>query len=481
MIEFKSGFMINPAGDRELFRQHTQKMMGLEEKRRIENIAVNRISLRQENKFITKKEALKPLIKSIRDNGLIEPILVCPIGDYLIANKCIIKDSFASLNDVIENGKKVQNRMIDYLTANNLEKCDFVPDEVLDPMTDAVKKEKISKATEPLVTQKTVADLKNSLATLSEYEALYNDGFSYFITAGHRRFKAYLSILLDEPVVTDSDWKRVYEEKLKNASKELQDSKWFNIPAYTLTSADITSKSETTMYSDSNTTQRELTSFEVVVNALDEMKLNGDWERICRETVDEVVDGLSERGTYNLVLKLKKMDEYKDQLEEVGKDEEKIKSILKSLPIELVPKTENVLNNKLSQYIDSKKKREINPETIKQSRRICSSFDSKYMQLIFDEKITLKDAKDLVPVINNASQEEKNDIFEQINSGKYDFTKKIPRGTKKVKPQKTAEKADISSLVKISNKVTSADKAELTNEDLETLKAVISKLTEYIA
>ena len=103
------------------------------------------------------------------------------------------------------------------------------------------------------------------------------------------------------------------------------------------------------------------------------------------------------------------------------------------------------------------------------------------MQLIFDEKITLKDAKDLVPVINNASQEEKNDIFEQINSGKYDFTKKIPRGTKKVKPQKTAEKADISSLVKISNKVTSADKAELTNEDLETLKAVISKLTEYIA
>ena len=146
-----------------------------------------------------------------------------------------------------------------------------------------------------------------------------------------------------------------------------------------------------------------------------------------------------------------------------------------------MPKTENVLNNKLSQYIDSKKKREINPETIKQSRRICSSFDSKYMQLIFDEKITLKDAKDLVPVINNASQEEKNDIFEQINSGKYDFTKKIPRGTKKVKPQKTAEKADISSLVKISNKVTSADKAELTNEDLETLKAVISKLTEYIA
>lgn len=481
MIEFKSGFMINPAGDRELFRQHTQKMMGLEEKRRIENIAVNRISLRQENKFITKKEALKPLIKSIRDNGLIEPILVCPIGDYLIANKCIIKDSFASLNDVIENGKKVQNRMIDYLIANNLEKCDFVPDEVLDPMTDAVKKEKISKATEPLVTQKTVADLKNSLATLSEYEALYNDGFSYFITAGHRRFKAYLSILLDEPVVTDSDWKRVYEEKLKNASKELQDSKWFNIPAYTLTSSDIASKAETTMYSDSNTTQRELTSFEIVVNALDEMKLNGEWDRVCRETVEKAVDGLSERGSYNLVLKLKKMDEYKDRLEEAGKDEEKIKSILKSLPIELVPKTEAVLNEAISQYIDQKKKREISTDNINQVRRICKCFDPSYMQLIYDGKIGFKEARLLVTVIKDADEKTKREILEQINKGKFTFTKNLSRDKKMVKPQKTAEKTDISSLVKISNKVTSADKAELTNEDLETLKAVISKLTEYIA
>lgn len=481
MIEFKSGFMINPAGDRELFRQHTQKMMGLEEKRRIENIAVNRISLRQENKFITKKEALKPLIKSIKDNGLIEPILVCPIGDYLIANKCIIKDSFASLNDVIENGKKVQNRMIDYLIANNLEKCDFVPDEVLDPMTDAVKKEKISKATEPLVTQKTIAELKNSLATLSEYEALYNDGFSYFITAGHRRFKAYLSILLDEPVVTDSDWKRVYEEKLKNASKELQDSKWFNIPAYTLTSADITSKAETTMYSDSNTTQRELTSFEVVVNALDEMKLNGDWERICRETVEEVVDGLSERGAYNLVLKLKKMDEYKDRLEEAGKDEEKIKSILKSLPIKLVPKTETILNNKISQYIDNKKKREIDHKTIKSVRRTYEGLDKNFLQLIYDGVVTEKEMRPLVPLVQSMNEAEKEDLVHQIKTGNFEFTKNDARASKMVKPQKTAKKADISSLVKISNKVTSADKAELTSEDLETLKAVISKLTEYIA
>ena len=480
MVEFKAGFMMNPIESRKMFEEQTHKMMGFEEKRKVENIAVNRISLRKENKFITKEETLKPLIKSMEENGLLEPILVCAIDNYLVANKCITAVTFSDVKKGIEDGRKYQLLMIDYLKEKGLKESETVPEEILDPEVNGLKKESLIKSLEPLVTKKTVEDLQTSLAILNEYEEMYDDGFRYFIIAGHRRFKAYLSILLGETVVTDSDWKRVYDEKLKDAESELKDNKWFKIPAYSLTSADASSTAETAMYSDSNTTQRELTSFEVIVNTIDEMKKNGEWERVCSETVKEVIAGLSNKGVYNLVQKLKKNEEYKALLDEAGKDDEKVRTILETLPVELVPKTETVLNNKIAEYISKSKKREINALTVKTSRRIYDELDSKFMQLIFDGVITIKQAKILTTIVKQCEESQKEELYEEIKKGNFDFSKNDPRGSKMEKAKKSVKVKEVLPLVKSSQNLISKDKSELSPEDVEMIRTVISQLTEYI-
>ena len=175
MVEFKAGFMMNPIESRKMFEEQTHKMMGFEEKRKVENIAVNRISLRKENKFITKEETLKPLIKSIEENGLLEPILVCAIDNYLVANKCITAVTFSDVKKGIEDGRKYQLLMIDYLKEKGLKESETVPEEILDPEVNGLKKESLIKSLEPLVTKKTVEDLQTSLAILNEYEETDSD------------------------------------------------------------------------------------------------------------------------------------------------------------------------------------------------------------------------------------------------------------------------------------------------------------------
>ena len=100
--------MIFENNDNGILNAYSQKKLGLNpEQKKLELIPVNKISLRFENKFIVKEETLKPLIKSIEENGLIEPIVVCRMEDYLVAKGLIDKgtplDMFIPLSEKIDS------------------------------------------------------------------------------------------------------------------------------------------------------------------------------------------------------------------------------------------------------------------------------------------------------------------------------------------------------------------------------------------
>lgn len=250
------------ATNRDLFEEHTRRMMGLDERRRLEDVQVNTIALRRESKFIINEEMQKPLIKSISKNGLIAPILVCSIKNYLVANHCIPEDYFLSMKEKIKLGKKYISRTIAYLNETGAEKIEEVPDAIIGEDFKDDRKERAREVLKPIVADNTLKQLNKKMDLINEYEKKYEEGFLYFVVAGNRRFKAYLSLLTGESVVANSDWERLYYEKLKKPSDELKNSKWFTIPAYVLTSNDVSAEAVEKMYRDSNMTQIKPTAFE---------------------------------------------------------------------------------------------------------------------------------------------------------------------------------------------------------------------------
>lgn len=98
-------------------------------------------------------------------------------------------------------------------------------------------------------------------------------GYKYFISSGHRRYKAYLSLATNKVVNNDDDVleactyikeNKLYEKNEKYALRNENDkkNKWLYIPC----SLRKTDKEES-IYSDTNLTSRAVTSFERIVNA----------------------------------------------------------------------------------------------------------------------------------------------------------------------------------------------------------------------
>ena len=397
-------------------------------------LSINLICPRFENSYIVDPSKSESLRKSIKENGLIQPINVIDIFDYMEAN------GYGPNPSGCDNTDEYLDRCIKFRNGLSEE-----------------EQERLNNSEEYI-------DLMENL----------EKHIHYIISSGHRRFYAYVSLLLGRPINNRTEWKEAYPEIRKVARS---DSEWKKIPVIMIDSTD----KEYAVYNDSNTTQRELTSFEIVVNTIDEMKKNGEWEKICKDTVSEVVDGLSDKAVYNLVQKLKKTDQYREELAEAENGNIEIKTVLKKLPVECVPKTEVVLNKKIADYIYENKQRTVNDKTVKSARRICDGLDRRFMQLIFDGVVSTKDARTLVTAIQPLSDEEKDDLIKQIRSGKYDFSKNDTRVSFLEKVRKTAKNKEISTLAKTSNKLISIEKDSLTDDDIKVLKAVIKQLKEYVA
>ena len=367
--------MIFENNDNGILNAYSQKKLGLNpEQKKLELIPVNKISLRFENKFIVKEETLKPLIKSIEENGLIEPIVVCRMEDYLVAKGLIDKgtplDMFIPLSEKIDS---------------------------------AIQKNSNSKTA-------------NEISLLEKYKELADSGFEYFISSGHRRFKAYISILTGKTIVSDQDWENIYEEKLKNPSIKISADNYFRIPSYIVTEEELSGNKETSIYADSNTTQRELTSFEVVINVIDEMHKNNAWEemnqtitkKIFEKYIPSEEENLQKNSTFNKwVKKLEKSfpAEYQKIVSEKLNGDKQIelinqKKFVLSRPADYMTGGKQEIAEYIADYIKKNKGREIKPQTVRSVRVLLETYSAEFMQYIYDGKLSIRDAKNGTAIYN---------------------------------------------------------------------------------
>ena len=338
-----------------------QAMAGeLETTTAITHIPINKICCRFQNKYINNIDKHKSLKESIRSNGLIEPIIVMEIDEY------IRKD--------IDNGE------LEYL------------------------------------------------------KSMKEKGCKYFISSGHRRFKAFASLAADRDIYSDEDVEYLYSEEFaqkysawKNRARSIeslmngeQEDAWFEIP-----SKIVDFGNEVAIYNDSNTTQREITAFEIIDNAMDELKANGEMDEIIERVKQTRINSMTERAIKDN-LKLLVAKGVINELTSTRLDT--MKEILKSQDMEYIPGTENLLNKELAEVISQKKQREISVSSVKVTRQITEKFAPKLIKCIYDGKLSFRNAKELLPLYEELDLDK---TVEEINNGSFEIEKMKKR--KKIK------------------------------------------------
>lgn len=325
----------------------------------VEYRPLNEICGRYNNKYINNSDKAKSLEQSIRENGLIEPIVIVDIDDYL------------SRNGATQDEEK-------YL----------------------LDKKKI--------------------------------GVKYFISSGHRRFKAYVSIALGRDVLTNEeldnfygDFKKIYDEYLDEKEyalingEELPDGKWFKIPSKV---TKLDESNENAIYNDSNTTQRELTAFELVVNVIDEAKLNGKWDEWNEEIKLKKINSMKPfqlRTKYD-ELRSNGLLESIDTVGDAKQVDEKRRTLMRSLNYEHFNGLDSEVNQLLCNYIKDTKQRIVSKTVVNYSRKVLEVFDKRLVNAIFDGKLTFKEAKELLPVY---SKIEIDNIIKELYNNSFEITK----------------------------------------------------------
>lgn len=325
----------------------------------VEYRPLNEICGRYNNKYINNSDKAKSLEQSIRENGLIEPIVIVDIDDYLSRNIA-------------------------------------TPDEV----TYLLDKKKI--------------------------------GVKYFISSGHRRFKAYVSIALNRSILTNEeldnfyeDFRKLYDEYLDEKDyalingEELPEGRWFKI-ASKITKLD--ESNENAVYNDSNTTQRELTAFELVVNVIDEVKLNGKWDGWNEEIKLKKINSMKpfQLRTKYEELRSKGLVESVDTVGEAKQIDEKRRTLMKSINYQHFTGLDSEVNQLLCDYIKDTKQRIVSKTVVNYSRKVLEVFDKRLINSIFDGKLTFKEAKELLPVYSKINIDE---IINELYNDSFEIKK----------------------------------------------------------
>ena len=325
----------------------------------VEYRPLNEICSRYNNKYINNSDKAKSLEQSIRENGLIEPIVIVDIDDYL----------------------------------------------------------------------------SRSIATPDEEKYLLGKkkiGVKYFISSGHRRFKAYVSIALGRDVLTNEeldnfydDFKKLYDEYLDEKEyalingEELPEGRWFKIPSK-ITKLDEVN--ENAVYNDSNTTQRELTAFELVVNVIDEIKINGKWDEFNEKAKAKKILSMKSRQLRSAYDDLKT----KGLVDNINADEigtsidEKRRQNLMKLGYQYYTGLDNEVNQDICDYIESVKQRKVSRTVVNYVRKAIDVLDERIINCIYDGKLTFKDAKELIPIYNEIDVDS---VLIDIRNNNFDVKK----------------------------------------------------------
>lgn len=338
----------------------------------IKYIPLNQICCRYQNKYISDVDKTKVLMKSIADNGLIEPIVIIDIDNYL-KNVNMNKDERNYLQDKL------------------------------------------------------------------------NNGFKYFISSGHRRYKASCSNVINKVINTDDElddfykeYKDIFESDKKKVEKSFldgnpieNDSKLYI--ACNILENDFSELNEASIYNESNTTQREITGFEITVNMIDELKRLNLWNNAIQNIRIKRINEMSERSLKD---KAKQLNLPSDM--SIGD----IRSaLINDHQTSYISGFEGELNKYIADYIESNTKRIISISNIKQTRMIIERFDKRIIDCIFAGQISFKDCKALLAVYNDVDVE---DLLYKIKSGKFNVEDYL---VKKERKSEVLRKNDVLSIL----------------------------------
>ena len=328
-------------------------------------IPINQICCRYENMYVDKQDAVESLKNSIKNLGLIEPIIVIEISEF------------------INRAKEVREQELDYLTQMEAKGC------------------------------------------------------KYFISSGHRRFKAFISLALKRDMYPGNQMDHLYSEETKKAIEKYYDDRENGFPdgiqpeyRYYEIPCKVEKKlieNEDSFYNQSNTTQRELTNYEVIINTIYQLDRNGMMKQYEEETKKEIIDKLNPR-MLSMWLNdyVKDGDLDKKEVSAASSDEEK-KALLMSLPFSRIKKTKAVLYNKIADQIFHDSGRKISiariTETItmlEQLERLNNAMNFDIMSLIYAGEMNFGEAIELSKLAEHflsdkpAEQEKKKSTFYEM-------------------------------------------------------------------
>jgi len=316
-------------------------------------LPLDEICFRAENKYINNQEEARSILESIKADGLIEPITVENIDDFLKSDDI----------DLLPVGHKLY------------------------------------------------------------YMKKKEEGFNYFISTGHRRFRAYACLALgipEFPENIDEVYSQIREER-ELSEKALEEENYERINKYCSIKCFVAKdnvKQERQRYNSSNLEQRRLTDFEIVANVIDDLKMYGIWEEWELEYPEKYVGNLSDRAvTSNLKTKRPGIN--------LPKTIQEQREMLKTIPVEELHGFQSYMNNKIIDYVDEKKSKKLSLSSVNYSRKIIEdlgprSEEEKGMaDLIFAGHIDYKNARAILSYSEKIDDEHWKLLLETIKEHKF--------------------------------------------------------------
>ena len=316
-----------------------------------DNIPLNEICLRFKNKYINGYEDANSIRESIKKDGLIEPITVNDINSYLKS---------ADVNQLSKEAR-------------------------------------------------------------SYYEQKVHEGFKYFITTGHRRFYAYCSLAVGRDIHSMEDMDQFYKdiaEVLERNKVAIEEGDYSSINKYASIKAFVVKdsvKEERERYNVANLDQRITKDFEIIDNMIDEMKEDGEWDRVIQTNKEARVVKMSDRTVLDNLKRLGLAGDIKTPQE--------ARKRLMSVKAEDISGYYSDLNQSIARYIKEKRHKNVSVQSVDKTRKILETLDNRLVNYIYSGDLEYRNAIDMLSYYDKIKPSEIDSVCQKIKNKKYDFSK----------------------------------------------------------
>lgn len=288
------------------------------------------------------------------------------------------------------------------------------------------------------------------------------NGRQFFVSDGNRRFYAYCSLCVNKKITSikqmDEFYKLYEVEKAKN-QEAIEDMDMLSLNKY-ITVKTIIAKDdfwkERKRYNSANLDQRAIIDFEIVDNAIDNMKLEmtldeqgnklSYWDVETNKIKKKIVDSMTDRAIIDLIERIKNSSESIQKINNATdgdkllkklrsfKSTEDARNVLKLLPIEVLPRYKQEQVTMIKEYISARFTKDISGNSISGCRLMLDTYPDDLISLIYSGDIGFREAKSMLTVYKylpaDFAQElpkiiEEKDKYDLNSSGLSDETKEF--------------------------------------------------------